>query len=806
MLQSQTKRKLDAAHDILVGKTPSPTDRVDQITYALVYKFMSDIDRQARDAGETVGFFANGYEQYRWERFLDKSLPAPEKMRLYSEALEKMSQNPHIPQLFRDIFKGAFLPYRDPEVLKLFLEQMNEFSYSHSEELGNAFEYILHVMGSQGDAGMFRTPRHIIDFIVETVEPKKTDRILDPACGTAGFLVAAYKYLEKKGLTQNEKLAITHNVAGYDISPQMVRLSRVNLYLHHFPNPQIQEYDTLGSLTHWDEQYDTIFANPPFMTPKGGVKPHNRFQIQAKKSEALFVDYILEHLSQNGKAGIIVPEGIIFKSENAYKQLRKMLVDGGFLWGVVSLPSGVFNPYAGVKTSILLVDRTIAKQSNEIVFLKVEKEGYDLGAQRRPLCTEHEESPEWCPNHSDLPAILEIAKKWKNGEKVENKLALYVPKEKIIESGDYNLSAESYKKPTGKTSSWPIMKLGGLCEITTGRKDVNQGNPDGKYPFFTCAKEHTYIDTYTFDTEALLVAGNGDVGAVKYYKGKFDAYQRTYVLSNFKSAKALYLYYVLGGTLKEKLQLQKLGNTMPFVKLGMLQDFEIPLPPLEIQQQIVTELDGYQNIIAGARQVVDNWKPNIEPDPKWEILKIGDICKIERGASPRPIDQYTTEDPNGFNWVKIGDTKSADKYITHTEEKITKAGAEKSRKVFIGDFVLSNSMSFGRPYIMKIEGYIHDGWLRLSENTMRITKDYLYYILSSSIVSKQFERIATGGVVRNLNSDLVSKVEIPIPPIDIQNQIVEKIEAERAIVDANKKLITMYEQKMKDVISKLWNN
>jgi len=154
---------------------------------------------------------------------------------------------------------------------------------------------------------------------------------------------------------------------GYDISPDMVRLSKVNLYLHGFPNPTIFEYDTLSSEEKWDESFDVMLANPPFMSPSGGIRPHKRFSVQANRSEVLFVDYILEHLRPNGRAGIIVPEGIIFKSATAYKALRKLLIEDGLL-AVVSLPAGVFNPYAGVKTSILLFDNGLAKKTKNILF------------------------------------------------------------------------------------------------------------------------------------------------------------------------------------------------------------------------------------------------------------------------------------------------------------------------------------------------------------------------------------------------------------------------------------------------------
>ena len=183
----------------------------------------------------------------------------------------------------------------------------------------------------------------------------------------------------------------------------MVRLSLVNLYLHGFVKPQILEYDTLTSEERWNEYADVILANPPFMSPKGGIMPHKQFSVQSNRSEVLFVDYMAEHLTPNGRAAIIVPEGIIFQSAGAYKQLRKYLIENNFLWAVVSLPAGVFNPYAGVKTSILFLDKSLAKKTDKVLFVKVEKDGFDLGAQRRALCNEMGDKPELCPNHSDLP-------------------------------------------------------------------------------------------------------------------------------------------------------------------------------------------------------------------------------------------------------------------------------------------------------------------------------------------------------------------------------------------------------------------
>src|SRR6266568_1611586 len=458
MLNQETKRRIDSARDILVGKVPDPKAQVEQITTALIYKFMDDMDKESEELGGQASFFVYGYKQYAWSKLLDSRLGGFDRLNLYVEALAKMPQNPHLPQLFRDIFKDAFLPYRDPETLNLFLKEINSFTYDHSENLGNSFEYLLSVMDSQGDAGQFRTPRHIIDFIVKVVDPSKEDTILDPACGTAGFLISAYKHILRQNtakrlgdqLSPDEKTRLMRHFVGYDISPEMVRLSLVNLYLHGFPNPNIREYDTLTSEERWDEHYDVIMANPPFMSPKGGIRPHKRFSIQANRSEVLFVDYIAEHLTIHGRAGVIVPEGIIFQSGTAYKSLRKMLVEK-YVWAVVSLPSGIFQPYSGVKTSILLMDKNLAKKAESIIFL----------------------------------SSIEMSN-----------MSVIAEKSKIAKNGDYNLSGERYKENLVRLHrEWPIVELGEVCKPEYGFTAIAKDEGDTRFIRITDIDESGLLKT-----------------------------------------------------------------------------------------------------------------------------------------------------------------------------------------------------------------------------------------------------------------------------------------------------------------------
>ena len=179
MLNFDIKRKINTLRDILVGKVPDPKAQVEQITIALIYKFMDDMDLQASEFGGSREFFKGDYEKYAFSQIMLSEHSAQNRLDLYAEGIDKMTNNPDLPKLFRDILRNAYIPYRDPETLNRFLKEIAEFSYEDSEDLGNAFEYLLSIMGSQGDAGQFRTPRHIIDMMVEITAPSRNETILD---------------------------------------------------------------------------------------------------------------------------------------------------------------------------------------------------------------------------------------------------------------------------------------------------------------------------------------------------------------------------------------------------------------------------------------------------------------------------------------------------------------------------------------------------------------------------------------------------------------------------------------------------
>jgi len=788
MLDTDTKRRIDTARDILVGKVPDPKSQVEQITIALIYKFMDDMDAESEELGGKRSFFTGDFARYGWAKLMNPGLGGHEMLGLYGEGIAKMPENPGIPALFRDIFKNAYLPYRDPETLKAFLKIIDEFSYDHSERLGDAFEYLLSVLGSQGDAGQFRTPRHIIDFMVDVVAPQKNEVILDPACGTAGFLISAYKHIVRsntdgKGnstLTPDDKGRMAKNFKGYDISPDMVRLSLVNLYLHGFTDPHIYEYDTLTSEERWNESADVILANPPFMSPKGGIKPHKRFSIQAKRSEVLFVDYIAEHLTPTGRAAIIVPEGIIFQSQTAYKELRKMLVNQSLV-AVISLLAGCFNPYSGVKTSILILDKSLAKQADSVAFFKIENDGYGLGAQRRAVA------------NSDLPqvkqelaAYLSALRQRRSVGELAPTCGLIVTKEKLAANGEFNLSGERYQAAFSDQAHFPLVPLGEVAKLI-------RGITFGKSEQLDSATEHSLLVATTKAAQAQGIVEedlyhvprsvlkddskllrNGDI-LISTANSLNLLGRTTHVLKverpmSFGAFMSLirpsekilsgFLIHCLRTAYAADFFVRNANTTTNISNLNLsaLADFQIPLPPLEVQKEIVAEIEGYQKVIDGARAVLDHYRPHIPIHPDWPLVNVGDLTEINNGyvltefSNERNVACIKVSDMN-LDENKI-DIVTSSHWLSRTDKRLVPVDSVVFPKR--GAAIATNKKRF-----TKIPCLVDNNCMALIVNSKaELLPRYLFNFL----VGFDLSTISNSAGIALINNGDIQGVKIPLPP------------------------------------------
>lgn len=710
--------------------------------------------------------------------------------------------------------------------------------------------YLLSVLGSQGDAGQFRTPpRHIIDFMVEIIDPKKNEVILDPACGTAGFLISAYKHILKSNssyvvngngkndetdaaeqalespmrfpgdlLSPEDRSRLAGNIKGYDISPDMVRLSLVNLYLHGFADPKVEEYDTLTSEEKWTQTADVILANPPFMSPKGGIKPHTRFQVQSKRSEVLFVDYIAEHLNPNGRAAIVVPEGIIFHSQSAYVALRKMLVEN-YLAAVISLPAGVFNPYSGVKTSILILDRAVAKASQHVAFFKIENDGFALGAQRKAV-----KGSQLVQVKAELGAWLQAARAG-GGEGLASTLGSAVERARLADGGDYNLSVERYGVIEKRAASWNYKAIGRICDKVSDSviPETLQGPVEyiGLENIVSQLGKLTGQTTYAAPSEIKSLKTVFAVGDVLYGKlrpnlNKVWRADRNGICStdifalrtDQSAVHPVFLETILRSTAFNTKVMEHLrGAQLPRVGWNDFSAIEIPIPPLEVQREIVAEVEGYQRVIDGARAVLDNYQPQIPIDPEWHVPSMGEIAEFKNGLNfTRCEDGEPLRIVGGSdfqdNWLVPADSLSS-------VQLDTPVGADYLLQSGDVLFVRSNGNPdlVGRSMLVpqNIGRASFSGFtIRARFDTTKAIPRYRAHFFKTPLFAERMKTTGQGANIRNLSQGILSELHVPLPRLETQQTIVAEIEAEQALVNGNRQLIARFEKKIDAAIARVW--
>ena len=567
-------------------------------------------------------------------------------------------------------------------------------------------------------------------------------------------------------------------------------------------------YDTLTSEERWNDHYDVILANPPFMSPKGGIRPHGRFFSNSRRSEVLFVDYIMGHLNEGGRAGVIVPEGVIFQSQRAHTQLRRLLVGSaaGGLVAVVSLPAGVFQPYSGVKTSILIMDKTLSRRADGIAFFKVENDGYDLGAQRRPI------------DRNDLPTVQaelsEYLRCLRAGESLDDfapATGLVVAKERIAEGGDYNLSGERYRESGVAYSKFPMVPFEEVCTLEYGASLPKKNRVDGPYPVMGSNGVSGYHNEFLIKGPAIIVGRKGSAGEVAYIDSDCFPIDTTYYVKVIdpKRTDIKYLYHLL-----KTLDLPSLrgGAGIPGLNRNdVYQKYRLPLPPLEVQREIVAEIEGYQRVIDGARAVVDNWRPRIAVDPEWPLVGIPDlVASIPYSFKAGPFGSSLKKDcyvPAGYKvygqeQVIRGDAYFGDYYID--DEKYREL---ENCKVQTGDVLVSLVGTYGKTLIVPDDhepGIINPRLVKITLDPQKMTPKFFAHLFAQESTISQMHAVSHGGTMNILSMQTLKTLKIPLPPLETQQAIVAEIEAERALVSANRELVERMEERIAAAVGRVW--
>ena len=630
--------------------------------------------------------------------------------------------------IVKSTFEDANNYMKDGVYLRQVIDVIDEIEFDDVKEshaFGFVYEEILRELQSAGSSGEFYTPRAVTEFMALMIKPKLGEKMADFACGTGGFITSWLGQLSKQVTDTAAQKQLDDSIYGIEKKPFPYLLCVTNMLLHDIEVPNIYHMNSLkhNLLDYTDaDKFDVILMNPPY----GG---HEDKSIQgffpddlaSSETADLFMSVILYRLKKNGRAAVVVPDGFLFGLDNAKVNIKKKLIGEFNLHTVVRLPSSVFSPYTSITTNLLFFDNT--KPTTETWFYRV-----DIPSDRKHFSK---------TKPMELKHFEDCITWWNNRE--------------IITDGEY-FKAQKY------TADYLLNEQG--CNIDLCGYPHEEEEILDPIDLIQRYQEERSSLNATVDRAVQQISTSLNQATVlpdiDYASGALTRLAELDAHFADKMIKS-----VLEIAIKGKLvsQYPTEGTARDLLEKNLI---DVEIDGRRVKQKVITEIS-------------EDEKTFDIPD-SWEWIKLGNVCTIARGGSPRPIKEYITTAADGVNWIKIGDTEKNGKYICATAEKIKPSGVSKSRMVHSGDFLLTNSMSFGRPYILKVDGCIHDGWLVISQSTEIFDQDYLYWLLSSNYAYMQFCGKVSGAVVKNLNSDKVANSVFPLPPLAEQKRIVAKLE------------------------------
>lgn len=448
MITGELRNRIDKIWEIFwTGGITNPLDVIEQFTYLLFIKQLDDVETIRENEANYLGIpfepiFPEDCQQYRWSRF--KNLGSAEAM--YEVVLNGVF--PFIKNLHQD-GDSAYARYMGDAIFKIptaamlskIVDGIDRLELGEEDSKGDLYEYLLSKVATAGTNGQFRTPRHIIKMMVDLVKPQPEDIIIDPAMGSAGFLIEAQQYLREHhpDMFLNQEFCEHFNnkmFYGNDMDRTMLRIGAMNMLLHGVDNPDISYRDSLSEQNTDVEKYTLVLANPPF---KGSldyeaVSADLLKVTKTKKTELLFLALFLRILKKGGRAAVIVPDGVLFGSSKAHKQIRKEILDNNKLDAVISMPSGVFKPYAGVSTAILIFTKTGNGGTDKVWFYDMKADGYSLDDKRQEIA--ENDIPDIVKRFSDLET---------EADRKRTEQSFFVSAEEIV-ANDYDLSINKYKE------------------------------------------------------------------------------------------------------------------------------------------------------------------------------------------------------------------------------------------------------------------------------------------------------------------------------------------------------------------------
>ena len=626
MLEADFKSKIDGLWNLFwSGGIANPLTAIEQISYLIFMKKLDEEDiKRKKDSKFTKKQYSSIFKdnlKLRWSHWrhfeAEKMLNhVQDKVFPFIKNLNSNSRSN-----FSNLMKDAvfIIPKSSLLVEAVGIIESLEIQDQNQDTQGDIYEYLLSTLQTSGKNGQFRTPRHIINMMCQLVDPKIGQIICDPACGTGGFLIGAYQHILRqntspKFITKDEEgkehgfigdkikdkkvWDYLKNKAfyGFDFDSSMLRISAMNMNLHGVGGSHIQYSDSLSENNKEKDRYDVILANPPFKgsIDKDDINSELSRVVKTNRTELLFIAQMIRLLKIGGHCAVIVPSGVLFRSDRASVSIRKKIVEDTQLEAVISMPSGVFKPYAGVSTAVLLF--TKGGETDKVWFYNMTADGFSLDDKRGKI------------KENDIPDIIEKWKKRKKLKKLKRGNGwFFVDKEKIVESGDYSFNENIYKEKVSHTQSkWPMVRLGDVCEVyqpkTISRKEMKE---NGRYVVFGVNGVIGRYDKYNHDQKEVLITCRGATcGTINMSKEKSWVTGNAMVVTP-KHKNDVNKHFLFNILLNSNLSSTISGSAQPQITRQNLVSFQIPLPPLEIQKEMVAEIKKEQSYIDSCKKLIE---------------------------------------------------------------------------------------------------------------------------------------------------------------------------------------------------------
>jgi len=873
--------------NIFRDDTLKTTEYLEEFSYFLFLKLFDDRERQREeleklDGKEYKPYLPNELRFYTWaEKIINGEIPinevVPTVKRIFQELANIKDHDGRDLSLFRRLFRNHIWRIKYGPTIRDLLKRLVDLELEQNfDVMGRAYEFVVQKLGEQKQYGQYFTPRHIIHFMVELADPEIGEKIYDPAAGTGGFILRAFEVISKK---IQERYKNDYSLAekyirelkekqlyAVEKAPDVYKLALMNMILHNDGKSNLYEADSLDNRAQIEhkQKYDVVLSNPPY-----GPLTQSRvgvFDYHTKRFEALFIQHIMNALrfsepdKKPSRAVVIILDKILFDSTRAFKNIRKKLLREYRLKAIFSMPAGIFQPYSGVKTTVLYFERPTReewnkiKENNEyatehILFFDIKSDGFTLSTQRRPIngAFQGDEPNIYDPPCGDLPKAVDVFKEWLkalDSEDIEKFKEKYVDNEQVwiadieeIKEKDFNLNPGLYRKVEKGKVRWKWVKLGDILEnYSVKNKDKEE------LPVYSVSKEKGIVlaedffkeDVYGKNREIyeknlsnykLIEEGcfvynpyRVNIGSIGYVEHNIRGLvSPAYVVFKVKDARQTadrFLYYVLKSDwFLNKIKEATSGSIRDSLSFSSLSEIYIPLPPLEIQKKIVERLDKQQAIIEKAKEmekaILDAGIDNAIFEGDWEWVELGDervTNAIHPGSTPRQSDNAFTENKE-IPFIKSEYVQNTYIDFSKVETYIKTSLRDKySRNLVRKGDVLFNIIgaSIGRVAVYKEnrEAIINQNICLIRVQKDLLLPEFLMYFLLSKKMQAYFIQVNFGGGQPALSASAVKKFKIPLPPLEKQKEIVEFLDVQFQTLEKIRKIRENAEKMIKLILEK----